>query len=121
MNDPIAQSEAFSQTEELQEEVQSLRLMLCISLVLIMVLGTCGNIFLIRQISDLRSATGNLNQPEWKAYEATEYARVARYADFWNKLSDYAKTHPELAPLMDSGNHVISQTLLNPAYAPKKK
>ena len=73
MNEPAAQSEIFAgQTEDLQEEVQSLRMMLCVSLVLIMVLGACGNFFLIKQISDLRSAAGKL-EPGWKAYEVNEY------------------------------------------------
>ena len=41
--------------------------------------------------------------------------------DFWNKLNEYAKTHPDLAPLMDGADRFVSQTLLNPAYTPKKK
>jgi hypothetical protein len=108
MNEPLAQ------TEDLQNEVQSLRTLLCVSLILIMVFGACMDFFLIKQVSDLRSATSRAENL-WKAVDVTK----AVY--FWNSLNDYARTHADIAPLIASASPFINQTLLNPSYLPRKK
>ena len=121
MNEPATQFQApAGQTEDLQDEVQSLRLTLCISLILMMVFGACVDFYLVKQISDLRSSLGKV-EPDWKVFEAKEPAEIAKAVDFWNKLNEYTKTHPDLAPLMSGASRFISLTLLNPANAPKKK
>jgi hypothetical protein len=118
MNEPSAQFDpSASQSEDLQDEVQSLRLMLCAALALMMVFGGCVDLILLKQAADLRSAVGKAQL----ALEAAPPVPITQYVDFWNKLNEYSKTHPELAPLMTGANRFVGQTLLNPAYLPKKK
>jgi hypothetical protein len=92
--------------EELRSEVQSLRMILACSLLLVFIFSLCVNIFLLHQTSaingQLAQATKTLN--DWAAGGPAQGQAI----DFWSKLNDYARTHPDFAPIITKYNQYIN-------------
>jgi hypothetical protein len=81
----------------LQEEVQSLRNIFIGALVVMIMLSGALNIFLLRQAS---IAGGQVAESQRFINEfQTQNVPVA--LDFWAKLQDYTKSHPDFKPILD--------------------
>ena len=105
-----------SSVEELRSEVQSLRTILSCSLLLIFVFSFCVNIFLFRQTSMVSGQLAQANQliSAW----ANGGPAQAQAIDFWSKLNDFARTHPDFMPIINKYSPYIN---VHPTNAPKKK
>jgi hypothetical protein len=90
--EPMLEPTAESRVETLQGELQALRTLVTISLILLIVFSFCVNVFLFRQVAMARA---QVTQAELfiQGFNTTEVA------DFWNKLSDFSRTHPDFAPI----------------------
>jgi len=102
--------------EELRSEVQSLRTILSCSLLLLFVFSFCVNIFLFRQTSMVSGQLAQVNQllSAW----ASGGPAQAQAIDFWGKLNEFAKTHPDFTPIINKYSSYIN---VHPTVQPKKK
>lgn len=97
---------------DLQEEVNSLRLMLSASLVLLIIFSLCVDVALLKQVSALRT------QVDVNERVAGEF-NSSKAIEFWNRLVQYSRTHPDYAPIISKYSPALSQTLLgNPGTKP---
>lgn len=99
------QGSSGSSVAELQEEVQSLRTLLSASLILMIVFSLVINLFLLKQVSALRAQTEVFAT-------ANNNFNTAKAIDYWNHLVQYARTHPEFAPVINKFSPALNQTLL---------
>jgi len=107
---------AESGVEGLRSEVQSLRAILSCSLLLIFIFSMCVNIFLFRQTNMVSNQFAQANQliTAW----ANGGPAQAQAIDFWKKLNDYARVHPDFMPIINKYSQYIN---VQPNIAPKKK
>jgi hypothetical protein len=82
-------------TKQLQEQVDSLRNTVISLLVLAIVISGTFTLFLLRQSKYARVEAGNL-RAAINEYNTTNLPVIK---DFHNRLIEYAKSHPEFAPL----------------------
>jgi hypothetical protein len=80
----------------LQEEVQSLRTLIIGLLLVLILLSGAFNLFLLRQ-AHLVSTQATETKKMVEEYQAN----LPGIFEFWNKLGDFAKTHPDFKPIMD--------------------
>jgi len=115
MNEPETQQESTSDFafEELQEEVQSLRTLVSVTLIVLIVFTLCVDWFLYVQASGLRARL--------KQDEATINRITASAADFWNKFTEYGKTHPDFAPVLEKNKPNFVSNYSAPAPVPGKQ
>src|SRR5579884_149192 len=79
----------INEAESLREEVQSLKFMLTSTLLLSFIFSFVVFIFLMRQNSAIAAQTAQVRQ--------MVTANSAQAAAVYNKLADYARTHPDYA------------------------
>jgi len=85
--------------EQLREQVKSLQLLLSGVLVILILFGFCLNVFFFRDISlENRSLEQN------EKFLAEHGFNMAQAADFWAKLKEFSKTHPDFAPILAKYN-----------------
>ncbi len=94
---------ADSWSEELRNELQSLRTLLSAALVLLIVFSACMDYFLSAQTTEMRRA---LYQDQQLVNNFS--ANSTRAAEFWGKLVEYSKTHPDFVPIIDKWKANIS-------------
>ncbi|MDB6023635.1 MAG: hypothetical protein JWQ04_3492 [Pedosphaera sp.] len=102
--------------EGLREEVQSLRTMFSCTLLLLFVFSFCVNVFLYRQSSALGSQVGEAQQ----MVSGFRNGGAAQVIDLWTKLNDYAKTHPDYAPVIQKYSQFINIRTNGSSAAVKK-
>jgi hypothetical protein len=105
-------------TEELRNEVQSLRAIISLALVVMIIFAVCVDVFLFKQVSIARAQITqsanvynqvNGNFPREKANE------------FITKLNDYARTHPDFLPVLEKYRQFPGIVLTTPPSASPKK
>jgi hypothetical protein len=105
-----------TEMSELRLELDSLRSMLSASLLLLFIFSACVNLYLFHQASAVHAQASQANQ---LVYDF-DHGGSALIVDFWTKLNDYSRTHPDFAPVFNKYSKFIN-TRPNPAAAPKKK
>ena len=99
MNEPETNMDATrdAAVNALQEEVQSLRAVVMGALFAVIILSGAVNIYLMRQA---RQASFDLAGVQ---HGIDEYRMVQAPAgaDFWRKINEYARTHPDFKPIID--------------------
>jgi hypothetical protein len=86
-----------SEVESLRSEVQSLRAVVSFSVLLLFIFTVCVNIYLFRQAN---LASGQVAQAR-AAVANFENGGGAQIVDFWSKLNDYSRTHPDFQPIIN--------------------
>jgi hypothetical protein len=107
-------ADAASKVEELQNDLQWLRTLVSIALILLGLFGVSVDIFLLRQASLLRA---QLTQAE----TMEDNFNAAAPTKFWIRLNEYARTHPDFAPTIAKYTPLVGQTLVNSAATAKSK
>jgi hypothetical protein len=90
--EPMIEATADSKVETLQGELNALRTLVTISLILLIVFSFCVNVFLFRQVAMARAQVA-------QAEQFIQGFNTSEFAEFWNKLSDFSRTHPDFAPI----------------------
>ena len=101
---------------ELREELRSLRALISTTLIVLIVFVCCLNAFLLRQAS----IVGNEAASAQKFVADFESFGGPWARNFWDKLKDYSKTHPDFAPIISKYNSFIVENPANTAPAGKK-
>lgn len=92
-----------SGSAETRNELQSLRTLMAAALVLLVIFSACIDYFLSAQTTEMRRA---LYQEQQMVNNFS--ASSSRAAEFWNKLVEYSKTHPDFVPIIDKWKANIS-------------
>ena len=100
--------------EVLQGELQSLRTLLTISLILVIAFSFCVNVFLFRQVAMARAQVT-------QAEQFVKDFNAGQVAEFWNKLTEFSKTHPEFAPIWAKYKDMINVHMIQSAAGAKGK
>ena len=79
--------------EELRDELQSLRTLISAALVLLIVSCVCLDLYLSMRVRDEKAGANQI------AIAARNFGAGA--GEFWNKLMEYSKTHPDFNPIID--------------------
>ncbi len=90
--EPMLEPTADARVESLQGELQALRTLVTISLILLIAFSFCVDVFLFRQAAMARAQVA-------QAQQFVQGFNTTEVADFWNKLSDFSRTHPDFAPV----------------------
>ena len=100
---------------ELQGEVQSLKRLVSVVVALLIMVTFSVDVYLMRQVTTVnRELAGAQNVID----DFTR--RVAPLAvEFWNKLNEYGRSHPDFAPVLAKYTNFVQITPV-PAAAPKK-
>ncbi len=98
-----------SGSEEVRTELQSLRTLLSAALVLVIVFSVCVDLYLSPQVSEERARTDQA--------AAVMYTFSHNAGEFWNRLVEYSKTHPDFAPVIEKWKSHVS--MHNNAAPPK--
>jgi hypothetical protein len=105
MNEPAENFGApASEVEDLREEVQSLRVLLAAALCILIVLSVCVDGYLFKQVSMVRSDV-NMAQDVVKRFD------LAKAREFWAKLTEYSRSHPDFAPVVAKYKPYAAQTV----------
>jgi hypothetical protein len=104
-------SQAFtgSGAMELHEEVQSLKTLLSVALILMIVFGLSVNLFLLKQVSALGTQTALFEQ---QADQGAKNFNTAKAIEFWNRLVAYSRSHPDYAPVINGLKPALNYTLI---------
>ncbi|HEX3798426.1 MAG TPA: hypothetical protein VH413_06960 [Verrucomicrobiae bacterium] len=97
MSENTFESPSGSEAESLRSEVQSLRTVISFSLLLMFILSVCVNIFLFRQVKLMDVQVAN-EQAVVNTFETA--GGGVQVVEIWMKLNDYARTHPDFAPIV---------------------
>jgi len=98
----------------LENEVQSLRALLSASLVILIIFSLCVDVYLFKQVSLLNGDTAMTKLQMEQIFPS------AQASDLWNKLNDYAKTHPDFESVIAKYRPVVNKfTVPSPAAAKK--
>lgn len=113
MNEPQPKLEGMDDSgkADFREDVQSLKTALNFALLLMFVLGFCVNVVLWNQVRVLGVQVRETQQ----AVGGFENGAI----QLWGTLNDYAKTHPDYAPIVQKYKQYINIASNAPA-APKK-
>lgn len=113
MNEPESKLEGMDDSgkADVREDVQSLKTVLNLALLLIFILSFCLNLILWDQVR----ALSNQSRETQQALAVFENGAL----QIWTSLNDYAKTHPDYAPIIEKYRKFISVPTNAPA-APKK-
>jgi hypothetical protein len=93
---------ADSGVEALRNEVQTLRAVVSFAVLLMFVFSVCVNVFLFRQAT---AVSGQAAQAEAVVSNFDNMSGQA--TDFWLKLNDYARTHPDFQPIIAKYSQLI--------------
>jgi hypothetical protein len=96
--------------EDLQNEVQSLRTLLSVSLIVLLVFAICMNFFLGIQISQINKAR---DQAQQSALAISEQAK-----DMWHKLNDFSRSNADFAPTLEKYRQIFTNQPAAAAPAP---
>ncbi|MDB6112802.1 MAG: hypothetical protein JWR69_4552 [Pedosphaera sp.] len=102
---------------DLQAEVQSLRSVVVGALLALVIIGISLNAFMMRQAS----MAGNQAAEAQKFVDEFNTVNIPAAREFWSKLTDYSKTHPDFAPVMTKFGPFFQVPPTNPAAAAPKK
>ncbi len=91
-----------SGVEALRNEVQTLRAVLSFTVLLLFVFSICMNVFLFRQAT---AVSGQAAQAQ--AVVSNFESMSGQANDFWLKLNDYARTHPDFQPIVAKYSQLI--------------
>jgi hypothetical protein len=94
-----------SGVEQLREQVKSLQLLLSGVLAILILFGFCLNVYFFRDIS-----LENRQLEQSQEFVKEHGFNMAEAAEFWNKLNEFAKTHPDFAPIISKYNISIGNT-----------
>jgi len=100
--------------QELSRELESLRATFSFSLLLMVVFTFCINIFLFHQASMM---AGQANEAQ-QLVSNFETNGATQAIEFWTKLNDYGRTHPDFMPVINKYSQFINVRTNAPA---KKK
>ncbi|MDB6065147.1 MAG: hypothetical protein JWR26_1355 [Pedosphaera sp.] len=116
MNEPENKftADASAKVEELQNDLQWLRTLVSIALILLGLFGLSVDVFLLRQASLVRT---QVTQTEM----AEDNFNAAIPTKFWNRLNEYARTHPDFTPILAKYTPLVGQTLINNGSTAKSK
>ncbi len=96
--------------EELQSALQSLRTLISAALVLMIVFSVCVDLYLSMRVRDEKAGANQI------AIAAQNYGLGA--GEFWGKLVEYSKTHPDFHPVIDKWKaHITVNTNSPPPKA----
>lgn len=98
------------EVEELRDELRVMRLLLTVAMVMLIALSLCADYYLSRQITGFRAQAKEFEQI------ADAFPQAAAN-DFVNRLKEYARTHPDFAPIATKYASVFNAP---PAPAVKK-
>jgi hypothetical protein len=98
----------------LQNEVQSLRALISASLVILIMFSLCVDVFLIKQVSLLNGDTVVTKARTEQLFP------TAKASDLWNKLNEFAKTHPDFETVIAKYRPVVNQFTTPNQAAPAK-
>jgi hypothetical protein len=93
-----------------QGELESLRRLVAAALVLVIVFTVGVDYYISAQTSELGRMIGQQQQVAQQAVK--NYGGFSsRAAQFWSRLVDYSKTHPDFAPVMEKWKgHIVINT-----------
>jgi len=115
MDEPQTQPAASSQVADLKEQCESLSRLVNSLLVLVFIVSLTLTIFLQRQYR-FTSSQIELIGPQ-ATQIVSEFSRnFAGMQEFVKKLNEYAKTHPDFAPI--ATKYHLNEVLLKPGAAP---
>ena len=97
---PRSEGGANSTLSALQAEVQALRGLLLGVVTVLIILSASVNLFLLRQAS---MARGQLAENQ-KSIDDYDHHLLPNVQDFWGKLNAFAKSNPDLAPILGKYN-----------------
>ncbi len=103
-----------SEAQQLRAEIASLRSLLSAALIILFVFSACVNFYLRKQTSILMVPM-NEAQAMVNRYENGGSAQIL---DFWNKMNEYARTHPDFVPIINKYSQYITVHPNPPAGAP---
>jgi hypothetical protein len=109
------QAASESSNENLRADVQSLRTMLSVTLLLLFIFTFCVNVFFLRQVSAVNAQVAQAQQLVDNFQKGGGYAQGAELV---SRLNEYSRTHPDFAPIMQKYNFSITR---NGAPTPAKK
>lgn len=117
MDETNIDSSSDANVRRLQEEVRSLRTLLICALAVMLLFSACINTYLTRQA---RMIKAQVDEAEKVVAEFGSFG--APWANnFWNKLLDYSKTHPDFTPIIEKYRPYITAPPQNTSTnAPKK-
>jgi hypothetical protein len=98
----------------LQNEVHSLRALLSASVVIMIIFSLCVDVFLLKQISLLNGDTAVTRQQTDQLFPS------AQASELWNKLNEYAKTHPDFETVIAKYRPIVSKFTTGPALTTTK-
>ena len=104
---------AATNAEELRSELQVLRMLMTVVLLLLIGLSLCADYFLSHQTAGMQQATA-------QAQALVNSFPLAAANDFVAKLRDYSRIHPNYAPIAAKYANLFGQPQQPPAVAPKK-
>lgn len=94
---------------ELQEELNSLRMLFAWALILLIFFGCSLDLYLLKQVSAVQV---QITLAQQVLDSETHNFNTAAAIETWNKLAAYARTHPEYAAILNKYRPALSQTLL---------
>ena len=98
--------------EELQNELQALRTLMTVSLIVMIVFSVCVNLYFFKQDRILQGSINQLQQ--------TTGGMQSGIVAFWSELNDFSKAHSDFAPALDKYRSLFA-TNASAAAAPKPK
>jgi hypothetical protein len=100
---------------ELQDELQALKRLVSVIVALLIMVSFSVDVYMMRQVTTVnRELAGAQNVID------DFNKRVAPAAsEFWTRLSEYGKSHPDFAPVLARYTNFVQITSV-PATAPKK-
>jgi hypothetical protein len=101
----------------LQEEVQALRALMVGALLVLIVFSASLDFFLSRQA---RMASTQAAEAQ-KYIEEFNTMSIPPAREFWNKLTEFSKTHPDVSPLLAKYSPYFQVPATNVPVAPPKK
>lgn len=96
-----------SSNENVRAEVQSLRAMLSVALLLLFIFSFCVNVFLFRQVT---AVSAQLAQAQQLVANFQKGGGYTQGAELLSRLNEYARTHPDFAPILQKYNFHITTT-----------
>jgi hypothetical protein len=110
--EPTSQGASGAGVAELQEELNSLRMIFAWALILLIVFGGSLDLYLFKQVS---AAQAQIRVAEEVLDTETQHFNTAAAIETWNRLVQYARTHPEYAAVLNKYRPALGQTLLGGA------
>jgi hypothetical protein len=104
-----SQGRSGSGIAELQEEVSSLRMLLSASVALLIIFSCSLDFYLLKQVSSVGAQIKVSN--DYFDAEAHNF-NTPMAIEYWNRLVQYSRSHPEFVPIINKYQPALGQTLL---------